>query len=60
MPRSIANKKVAVVATDGVEESEFTVPIDALKKAEAIVDVISLKPGKIKAWNHTDWGGEYP
>lgn len=59
MSRSIANKKIAVVATDGVEESEFTVPIDALKKADAQVEVISLKPGKIKAWNHTDWGGEY-
>ncbi len=60
MSRSIANKKVAVVATDGVEESEFTVPIEALKKAEAQVEVISLKSGKIKSWNHTDWGGEYP
>ncbi len=60
MSKSIANKRVAVVATNGVEESEFTVPIEALKKANAIVDVISLKSGKIKAWNHTDWGGEYP
>lgn len=59
MSRSIANKKIAVVATDGVEESEFTVPIEALRKADATVEVISLKPGKIKAWNHTDWGGEY-
>ncbi|MBS1617363.1 MAG: type 1 glutamine amidotransferase [Bacteroidetes bacterium] len=59
MSRSIANKKIAVVATDGVEESEFTVPIEALKNADATVEVISLKPGKIKAWNHTDWGGEY-
>lgn len=59
MSKSITNKRVAVVATDGVEESEFTVPIEALKKANAIVEVISLKPGKIKAWSHTDWGGEY-
>lgn len=60
MAKSIENKRVAIVATDGVEESEFTVPLEALKKAGAKVDVLSLKSGKIKAWNHTDWGGEYP
>ncbi|MCW3127386.1 MAG: intracellular protease, PfpI family [Bacteroidetes bacterium] len=59
MSKSIANKRVAIVATDGVEESEFTKPMEALKEAGAKVDVLSLKSGKIKAWNHKDWGGEY-
>ena len=55
----LKGKKIAIVATDGFEESEFTVPKEALEKAGATTEVISLKPGKIKAWKHTDWGGTY-
>ncbi|MGX5819202.1 type 1 glutamine amidotransferase domain-containing protein [Chitinophaga lutea] len=57
--RSLQGKKVAVLATDGFEESEFTEPIKALKDAGATVEVVSLKEGDIKAWSHTDWGGTY-
>lgn len=59
MGKSLANKKVAIVVADGFEESEFTKPLEALKNAQASVDVISIKGGKVKAWSHTDWGGEY-
>ena len=56
---TLEGKKIAIIATDGFEESEFTVPKEALEKAGAKTEVISLKPGKIKAWAHTDWGGQY-
>jgi protease I len=59
MEKSLEGKKVAIVVADGFEESEFTKPLEALKKAQATVDVISLKSGKVKAWADTDWGGEY-
>src|SRR5690606_22496635 len=57
--QTLENKKVAVLVTDGFEESEFTEPVAALQNAGASVEVISLKPGKVKAWAEEDWGDEY-
>ncbi len=59
MATKLMDKKVAVLATNGFEESEFTEPIKALKEAGAQVDVVSLQKGKIKAWAEKDWGKEY-
>jgi deglycase len=44
--------RVAVVATDGFEESELTEPVKALKDAGAEVTILSLKPGKIQGVRH--------
>lgn len=52
----LSGKKIAILATDGFEESELFVPKEALEKAGADVDVVSLKGSEIKAWNKTDWG----
>lgn len=52
-------KKVAILVTDGFEEIEFTSPKKALEKAGFTVEVIAPKSGKVKAWNHTDWGAAY-
>jgi len=60
MKTSLSNKRVAVIVADGFEQSEFTSPYDALKKAGVQVDVISLKKGKVKGWDHKQWGNEYP
>ena len=52
--------RVAILATEGVEQVELTKPKKAFEAAGAIVDVISpkagIKDGKIKAWDMTDWG----
>lgn len=48
--------RVAVLATDGFEQSELLEPRRALDEAGAKTEVVSLKSGEIKAWNHTDWG----
>ncbi len=48
--------KVAVLATDGVEQVELTEPVKALKAAKAEVKVISPKRGEIQAMNHHDKG----
>ena len=45
---------VALIATDGFEESELTEPLRALKEAGANVDVVSLKQGEIQAMRHHD------
>lgn len=60
METTLNNKKVAIIVADGFEQTEFAAPYEALKKAGAHVDVISLKKGKVKGWNHTDWGNQYP
>ena len=53
MNYKLIEKRVAVLATDGFEESEFKKPIKALKKEGILVDVISIHKGKIKGWKKT-------
>ncbi|WP_375203417.1 type 1 glutamine amidotransferase domain-containing protein [Hyphococcus sp.] len=52
----LQNKKIAIIATDGFEESELFSPLDALKKEGAAVDIISLKPGEIQGFKHMERG----
>ena len=52
----VKGKKVAVLATDGVEQSEFEQPVKALKEAGAEVTIVSLKSGTFKAWDQKNWG----
>ena len=44
--------RVAVLATDGFEESELTEPVKALLEAGAKVTVASLKTGEIQGVRH--------
>jgi protease I len=48
--------KVAILATDGFEQSELTRPRRALDEAGAKTTVVSPKDGEIRGWNHKDWG----
>jgi protease I len=50
----LQGKKVAVLATDGVEQVELTTPVKALKDAGAQVEVVSPKSGQIQGFNHFD------
>jgi protease I len=50
------NKKIAILATHGFEQSELEVPRDKLKAAGATVHIVSLQPGEIKGWDMKDWG----
>jgi protease I len=50
----LENYRVAIVATDGVEEVELVKPRDALDRAGAITEVIAPRPGEIQAFNHHD------
>ncbi len=52
----ISGKKIAILATNGFEQSELEVPRDRLKAAGATVEVISLESGEIKGWDKKDWG----
>jgi len=53
---SLSGKRVAILATDGVEQAELIEPRKALDAAGATAKVVSPKSGSIKGWNHTDWG----
>ena len=56
MTERLSGLKVAVLATDGFEQSELEKPVEALKGEGAQVEVVSPKQGEIKGWDKTDWG----
>ena len=54
--KNLDSARVAILALDGVEQSELLEPRDALKAAGCDVKVVSLKSGNIKGWQDGDWG----
>ncbi|GHA31629.1 protease [Salinimicrobium marinum] len=52
-------KRVAILATNGFEESELKSPKEAMEKEGFKVDIVSLESGKIKAWDQGNWSNEY-
>jgi protease I len=56
MKDDLKGKHVAILATDGFEQSELTVPRDALREVGAQVDVIGLHPGQIQGMEHHEKG----
>ncbi|AWV19908.1 MULTISPECIES: type 1 glutamine amidotransferase domain-containing protein [Methylobacteriaceae] len=52
--------KVAILITDGFEQVEMTEPRKALDQAGAETRIVSPKDGKVKAWNFTEWGDQFP
>lgn len=59
----LIGKRIAILATNGVEQVELTSPRKALEKAGAKVDLVSphklMKGGKIKAWKMHNWGDSF-
>ena len=51
---SLQGKRIAVVATDMVEQVELTEPWRALEDAGAKPELISIEAGKIQGFNHFD------
>jgi protease I len=57
MPQAtLSGFRVAILATDGFEQSELREPRKALDAAGAVTEVISPKNGDIRGWNHQEWG----
>lgn len=54
--QNLDGKTIAILATDGFEQSELEVPRDTLRAAGAEVHVVSLEDGEIKGWDGDDWG----
>ncbi|GAB3444417.1 hypothetical protein GCM10027320_36340 [Massilia solisilvae] len=51
MKQKLAGQRIAVLAADGVEQAELTVPLAALRAAGAEVEIISLHDGSIRGVN---------
>jgi protease I len=56
MAQSLTGKKVAILATDGFEQSELTQPLQALKAEGAQVEVVSPHGGEIQGMKHHEKG----
>lgn len=52
-------KKIAILATDGFEESELSSPKKAMEDEGFKVDIVSLNPGEIKSWKDGNWSTSY-
>ena len=52
-------KRIAILATNGFEESELKSPKEAMAKEGFKVDIVSLESGKIKGWADGNWSNTY-
>jgi protease I len=56
MQNKLKDRRVAILATNGFEQSELLDPLKALKDAGAKTEVISPESGRIRGWDHDKWG----
>lgn len=56
MNGNISGKRVAILATDGFEQSELMEPKRLLEEAGAQTSVVAPQAGEIKGWKDKDWG----
>ncbi|WP_101675716.1 type 1 glutamine amidotransferase domain-containing protein [Alloalcanivorax mobilis] len=59
MSKQLNGKRVAILATDGFEESELAVPQSTLRGQGVEVEVVAPDKKGIRAWAETDWGEDY-
>ena len=60
MDRGLTGRKVAILATDGVEQVELVEPRRALDDAGAITHLIAPKAGTIQGMNHDEKADQLP
>jgi len=54
----LQGRRIAILATDGFEESELFKPKIVFEENGAEVTIIAPQKGKIKGWNHGEWSKE--
>ncbi|HBZ45424.1 MAG TPA: protease [Maritimibacter sp.] len=52
--------RIAILATNGFEQSELEVPLEKLRAAGAEVHVVSPEDEDITGWDEADWGRNVP
>src|SRR5438067_7135846 len=55
----LAGKRVAILVADGFEQVEMTSPRDALHRAGAGTQIVSLKRGTVQGMNHHEKGDRF-
>jgi len=58
--QKLNGKRIAILVEDGFEQIELTSPKQALEEAGAQTQIVSPKRDKVKGWQHTQWGQEFP
>ncbi|MGH3039237.1 MAG: type 1 glutamine amidotransferase domain-containing protein [Gaiellaceae bacterium] len=59
MGSKLNGKRIAFLATDGVEQVELTEPWNAVEQAGGTADLISLEQGEIQGFEHFDKGDRF-
>ena len=59
MTQTLEGKRIAFLATDGVEQSELELPWHELQKAGAKVELLSVHKGAIQAVRHMEKGDTF-
>jgi protease I len=60
MARPLEGKKIAILATNGVEQVEMTEPWRAVEEAGGTVELVSTATGRIQAWHGDEKGDSFP
>src|SRR5688572_7281248 len=60
MGTQLNGKRVAILATNGFEQSELLEPKRLLEEAGAETVVVSPEQGQIKGWKEKNWGDAIP
>jgi protease I len=60
MTSELSGRRVAILATDGVEQIELEEPRNALDRAGALTHLIAPQEGSIQAMNHDEKGSRLP
>ncbi len=60
MADELSGKRIAFLATDGVEQVELTEPWKAIEEAGAEVELVSPKHGEIQGVHHMDKADTFP
>lgn len=59
MGEKLKGRKIAILATDGVEESELVEPMRAIREAGGEAEIVLLEAGRIRAWDKDHWADEF-
>jgi protease I len=59
MANELKGKRIAFIATDGVEQVELTEPWKAVEQAGGEPELLSIKQGEIQGMNHLDKGDTF-
>lgn len=59
MAASLQGRHIALLATDGMEELEYTRPREAVENAGATAELVSLRPGTIQGYNYLEKSKTY-